>query len=812
MEKREKERRSSILKPQQPGNVDNIELSTTITTTVKRRVSFNTVRTVQEFDVEHSKIIHSPHHEPMKLYDTTSSDGLASEQLSASESNDGYAARMNTNKLERTVENFIPVTTSTPLLRSRDLNDSCDNSNHGDEDTYNAVVVGCHHSAQNHNTTGGEETIDALGHISENEKLDVLEVESMDMSDSNNPSPVATDVTRKLFRQSAVLRPFMTTPNQQSSVVDETLASNATRLIFKAVENNKCQNETTNEEMDNEKLSVTHSYIGTDDMDISFDNGQVSEVPVDAPFKQLSVTSDVVDELTNILFETNNAEKRAEELDCKENSKSIVMVDNTQISSSVPSNMESVAPQVNGSASIVCDPSVKSVNSTDEDANFADNIALELSSQLNRQHISNEFLSSVRKTALDSPAVLPKKKIRLFSPKVILPPKTRTLLFGSPKVGAAKIASSPAVCSSDKTDSLNMSETTASTAKSTDKVLTEIKHRLRRSLNNSGIFTLTELSAADDDNVGMLYDIPMPEPIFHSNELNNQGLTSESINNEIQTAVEQSYVESSSLSSRRSEILTAALGNDSSFLTNRVDTVGFNINFRTIPCLRIKRNEQPQIVELKQLATTNLQKRIAEVVDRCKDLISTQLPNCDNRKIAECIRTLNPRKLSKKEAIWFDVCYLMAQREWFVLRAKLAKLTSEKLDELLFETKAGSDQRKQLAQSVKDYEQKRDEVIQHYAELKSLDEAVDSEVQNEMKLDELKHARRAGRLEIMQKKLELKKKQGALLEALLKEYETTKAMQAQMVKKTAQRAEFLRKYDEDIIAYRDLLAEKEQKE
>lgn len=40
--------------------------------------------------------------------------------------------------------------------------------------------------------------------------------------------------------------------------------------------------------------------------DISFDNGQVSEVPVDAPFKQLSVTSDVVDELTNILFETNN--------------------------------------------------------------------------------------------------------------------------------------------------------------------------------------------------------------------------------------------------------------------------------------------------------------------------------------------------------------------------------------------------------------------------------------------------------------------------------------------------------------------------
>ncbi|VDO69626.1 unnamed protein product [Onchocerca flexuosa] len=132
---------------------------------------------------------------------------------------------------------------------------------------------------------------------------------------------------------------------------------------------------------------------------------------------------------------------------------------------------ESVASQVNGSASVVCDPSVKSVHNTDEVANFTDDIAVELSSQLNRQHISNEFLSSVRKTALDSPAVLPKKKIRLFSPKVILPPKTRTLLFGSPKVGAAKIASNPAVCPSDKTDSLITSETTVSTAKSTEKVL-----------------------------------------------------------------------------------------------------------------------------------------------------------------------------------------------------------------------------------------------------------------------------------------------------------------------------------------------------
>lgn len=59
---------------------------------------------------------------------------------------------------------------------------------------------------------------------------------------------------------------------------------------------------------------------------------------------------------------------------------------------------------------------------------------------------SSECLPSIRKTALQSPAALPKKKIRLFSPQAILPPKTSTLLFGSPKIGALKIASSPEVC------------------------------------------------------------------------------------------------------------------------------------------------------------------------------------------------------------------------------------------------------------------------------------------------------------------------------------------------------------------------------
>lgn len=80
---------------------------------------------------------------------------------------------------------------------------------------------------------------------------------------------------------------------------------------------------------------------------------------------------------------------------------------------------------------------------------------------------------------------------------------------------------------------------------------------------------------------------------------------------------EQSNVESSPLSSRQSEVVVGVLGNESSFaLTSRVDTVGFDINVRTVPCLRIKANDDPRIVELKQLATMNLQKRLAEVVER----------------------------------------------------------------------------------------------------------------------------------------------------------------------------------------------------
>lgn len=50
--------------------------------------------------------------------------------------------------------------------------------------------------------------------------------------------------------------------------------------------------------------------------------------------------------------------------------------------------------------------------------------------------------------------------------------------------------------------------------------------------------------------------------------------------------------------------------------------------------------------------------------------------------------------------------------------------------------------------------------MQRFAQLKSLDEAADSEVQNEMKLDELRRAKRVGHLEIAQKELELTKKQG----------------------------------------------------
>lgn len=60
----------------------------------------------------------------------------------------------------------------------------------------------------------------------------------------------------------------MNSSSQQSSIHDETLASNATRLIFKAGESNRRQSEITNEglRMDTEKSSVVPSYAGTADM------------------------------------------------------------------------------------------------------------------------------------------------------------------------------------------------------------------------------------------------------------------------------------------------------------------------------------------------------------------------------------------------------------------------------------------------------------------------------------------------------------------------------------------------------------------
>lgn len=60
----------------------------------------------------------------------------------------------------------------------------------------------------------------------------------------------------------------MNSPNQQSDMYDETLASNATRLLFKTGENNRLPREIRSEgvEMDTEKSSVIPSYAGTADM------------------------------------------------------------------------------------------------------------------------------------------------------------------------------------------------------------------------------------------------------------------------------------------------------------------------------------------------------------------------------------------------------------------------------------------------------------------------------------------------------------------------------------------------------------------
>lgn len=60
----------------------------------------------------------------------------------------------------------------------------------------------------------------------------------------------------------------MTSPNQHLSMNDETLASNATRLIFKVSESNVCQSEALNEglKVDTGKSSVIPSYADIADM------------------------------------------------------------------------------------------------------------------------------------------------------------------------------------------------------------------------------------------------------------------------------------------------------------------------------------------------------------------------------------------------------------------------------------------------------------------------------------------------------------------------------------------------------------------
>ncbi|VDN43676.1 unnamed protein product [Gongylonema pulchrum] len=151
-------------------------------------------------------------------------------------------------------------------------------------------------------------------------------------------------------------------------------------------------------------------------------------------------------------------------------------------------------------------------------------------------------------------------------------------------------------------------------------VLKDIKTRLRRSLNESGILTLDDLIGSE--HAPLLSDLPVPESLFQPGELssNNASVVEPPADEETITAVEapeRSCVESSPLSSRNSDSVLAGLANESTCaVTNRVQSVKFNTNFREVPCLRVNPGDQPEVVALKQTAMANLQKRLDEAIEK----------------------------------------------------------------------------------------------------------------------------------------------------------------------------------------------------
>lgn len=646
-------RRSSILKPQQPLQMGVHEASENSVTAnmIRRRVSFHNMRTVQEFDRERNDITRSPQKEPIKLGDTGSSDGLHSSRTS-SLSHTGPIDRTENDKpggendkaeggLNQTVENFLPLSTSTPVPRDGLKDDS---SWH-----------------------------DTKALFAQSGAFDPHDEESL-KEEPKDEAGFDSNATFRLFQSSA------------SICCTSAAASNATRALFGPApsgytSNIEYQGEESDEDMTRQLFDFPATKEPSCDMNAE-DTRQLFQTAADDSELTVNLFKMSIQEAAraNVPSRTqNHDESNVEMKDC-----STFTVDEVSTLTAV-----SEGKQLTGTSVL------ENARDTTVTAKLVGISVLENAGDAAVTKMMDESSRRLENTLLrsaDSPLAVLKKRSRTESPlrhDLPMPSRFSNSSDESPKPLQRSILLTP-LRESFVADGF-MDQTEGTFALSPElQAIAKTKRRIRQSLdrsNRSALFSSPMVMLQDIMRPKRVSMSPMSEQasdrLLESTNQSPSRLASifQSFNNE--RVPEPSYMSSFG----NSPEAISNLRNESCAVTCRFDSIDFDIKIGEVPCFHKDATDHPIVARLRDVAWQNICRGIAALNAEREHQVQDDLDRLvgHNRRLANAIRMLNPTKLPRNEARAFEACRLKAQIVWYELRNEVALQAVAKADELINE-------------------------------------------------------------------------------------------------------------------------------
>lgn len=664
-------RRSSILKPQQPlqiGSQEYGELSVTTTNLIKRRVSFHNMRTVQEFDQERNDITRSPQKEPIKLGDTGSSDGLHSTRASTFISTADQISVIDHSKaeiaggLDKTVDNFLPMSASTPM--PRECMKDCSSR-------FNTMLLfGPDLSFGPHGEHASSDKFREQFHAIDNGGPYSLGC----LNDTNCSVSMESNVTHALFGPAThgyVENVVASVPNDTTcndTFVRESMTveqdDEITRQLF-GLPTDKVKNDHKTAE-----ANLFRSNLGED-----------TEV-TDNLFK-LSVCTELPKEDVQATCSATQREKHRFSFECDLEEKTKPAISLLIETPSMTENVENVG------------------NCTTSDPQ--DCIA-QTTESLYRS--VNHSLRSA-----DSPLAVLKKKVRLESPLKRNAPMPVRFNDESMELSQTFQHSSLHTPLHDLplTNDLTLAEGTSFLLSPALQAIAKTKRYIRQSLDQSVTRT-----APFSSPLVMLQDIMRPKHSISS-------MSDEQESQVVSPTTDQSCSQFPSIlrsfanermpektfvaSLDESTIESPMNWNESCALTCRFDSVDFDIRIADIPCFQSRSDDHVIISRLRDVARRNICRGLAALNAEIEQRLEIDLKNLadSNPRLANAIKMLNPRKLSREEARAFEVCRFKAQKTWYNLRHEVAMITIDKIKELISERKEAFEKRIEEQKKLEKY-------------------------------------------------------------------------------------------------------------